>query len=110
MRLISRLPARLLIFAVLSLSAGMLLSAQATGPAPTTEIPVVPRLTFVLAVHNPNAAPPGSNIAMGDYEMVVSVDDVTADALTLSTRIEAENERQQKLDLKIERRLASADL
>jgi outer membrane protein OmpA-like peptidoglycan-associated protein len=41
---------------------------------------------------------------------VVSVDDVTADALTLSTRIEAENERQQKLDLKIERRLASADL
>ena len=46
------------------------LSAQATPKAP--EIPLVAGLTFVLAVHNPNAGPAGGGIAIGDYEMVVS--------------------------------------
>ena len=52
------------------LIAGGHLSAQ--GPAKPPDIPVTAGLTFVLAVHNPNAAPAGSRIATGDYEMVVA--------------------------------------
>ena len=70
----------------------------------------MPGLTFVLAVHNPTAAPAGSNIAVGDYEMVVGVADVMPDSMTLTTRIEAEDERKQKLDLDIERHVPLSDL
>ncbi len=84
------------------------LSAQGSPTPP--EIPTVPGLTFVLAVHNPNAAPAGSAIAVGDYEMVVGVDAVSAAQIVLKTKIEAEDERKQQLNLDIERRLAVTDI
>ena len=77
----------LILFAVLSTSASTL---RAQG-APLPEIPVVAGLTFVLAVHNPKAAPAGSNIATGDYEMVVGVAESSADRVTLKTQIDAED-------------------
>lgn len=67
-------------------------------------------LTFVLAVHNPVAAPAGSGIAAGDYEMVVGVEAVTKNDVVLKTRIEAEDESQHKLQLDIERRIPTPDL
>jgi hypothetical protein len=78
-----------------------LLSAQAGRLA--ADIPLVPGLTFVLAVHNPNTAPEGSRIAQGDYEMVVGVTGVSSDRVRLSTRIEAEDERKQELQVDVER-------
>jgi outer membrane protein OmpA-like peptidoglycan-associated protein len=90
---------------IVAASASML-RAQGTPP----QIPVVAGLTFVLAVHNPNAAPVGSNIATGDYEMVVSVGDASADHLTLKTQIDAEDERKRQLLLNLERRIPAADL
>ena len=98
----------LILLAALVASATLLLSAQGTPKAP--EIPVVAGLTFVLAVNNPNAAAAGSNIATGDYEMVVSVSDVTADQIVLTTRIDALDERKQQLNLNIERRLPTPDV
>ena len=85
-----------------------MLSAQ--GAPPAAAIPVVPGLTFVLAVHNPNAAPAGSGIAVGDYEMVVGVGEASADQILLNTRIDAEDERKQPLQLNIVRRLPAADV
>jgi hypothetical protein len=78
-----------------------LLSAQAGRLA--ADIPLVPGLTFVLAVHNPNTAPEGSRIAQGDYEMVVGVTGVSSDRVRLSTGIEAEDERKQELQVDVER-------
>ena len=89
------------------LAAGHHLFAQAAKPP---DIPLTAGLTFVLAVHNPNAAPAGSRIAQGDYEMVVGVNDVNATQLVLATRIEAEDERKQPLSLNVERRIPLQDL
>ena len=86
----------------------MSLPAQSAPKAP--EIPIVAGVTFVLAVNNPNAAPAGSNIATGDYEMVVAVRDVTAGQIVLSTRIDALDERKRPLNLDIERRLPTPDM
>jgi outer membrane protein OmpA-like peptidoglycan-associated protein len=99
---------RLLLLAACFLAAIAALSAQDAAKAP--EIPLVPGLTFVLAVHNPNAAPAGKSIAVGDYEMVVGVSDVSADQIGLATMIEAEDERKQQLLLAIQRRLPIADI
>lgn len=90
------------------LIAGGHLSAQGTAKPP--EIPVTAGLTFVLAVHNPNAAPAGSRIATGDYEMVVAVDAASDDQISLKTQIEAEDEQKQQLRVDIARRLPAADL
>ena len=84
--------------------------AAAQNAAPPPEIPIVPGLTFVLAVHNPHAAPAGSNIATGDYEMVVGVSEESADRVTLKTTIDAQDERKRPLQLDIERRLLAADI
>src|SRR6478735_168218 len=98
-----RRASRSLLLAALSLAAVAVLSAQNASTAP--EIPLVPGLTFVLAVHNPSAAPAGNSIAVGDYEMVVGVSEVAADHIVLATKIEAEDERKQQLMLDIERRI-----
>ena len=98
--------ARLALFLAVIAAAAMV--GQPAPPA--SQIPIVPGLTFVLAVHNPSAAPAGSRIAQGDYEMVVRVGDVSADHVTLETRIEAEDERKQPLLLNVERRMTAADL
>jgi hypothetical protein len=84
-------------------------STTISGRQPV-EIPLVPGLTFVLAVHNPNAAPAGSRIAVGDYEMVVGISAASADQIILNTKIEGEDERKQPLQLDIARRLAVSDL
>lgn len=76
----------------------------------TLEIPVVPGLTFVLAVHAPEAAAAGSRIALGDYEMVVALTGADDSALTLQTRIDAQDEGGKALLVNIERRVPSADL
>lgn len=94
--------------AALALASDLGLGAQTASKPP--EIPLMPGLTFVLAVHNPNAAPAGSAIAVGDYEMVVAVGSVSADQVVLKTKIEAQDERQQQLKLDIVRRLPAADL
>lgn len=101
-------PVRLTLFLALSIAAIASLSVR--GSAQALDIPVVPGLTFVLAVHNPVAAPAGSRIAQGDYEMVVGVGAVAAGSITLKTTIEAEDERKQELRLGLERRLVAADL
>ena len=98
----------LLLIAAIAAAAVLRASAQDAAKAP--EIPVVPGLTFVLAVHNSNAAPAGSGIATGDYEMVVGVSDVAADRIVLSTKIEAEDERKRQMSLDIERRLPATDI
>jgi OmpA family len=92
---------------------GILLLLGPAGRAQTQapEIPLVPGLTFVLAVHNPlPAAKPGSNIAQGDYEMVVAVAGVDGNALTLATTIDAFDEVRKPLPLKISRRISRTDL
>ena len=96
------------ILAAALIAAGTLrLSAQTTAKPP--EIPIVPGLTFVLAVHNPNAGPAGGGIAVGDYEMVVAVSEASANQIVLKTKIEALDERKRPLDLDLERRLPSSD-
>lgn len=85
-------------------------TASAQDAAPPPEIPIVPGLTFVLAVHNPHAAPAGSRIATGDYEMVVGVSEASSDRVTLKMTIDAEDERKRPLQLDIERRLPAADI
>jgi outer membrane protein OmpA-like peptidoglycan-associated protein len=97
----------LILSAALAASGTLGLSAQGAPKAP--EIPVTAGLTFVLAVHNPNAAPPGSGIAVGDYEMVVGVSEASAGQIVLKTKIEAEDERKRQLNLDIERRLPTSD-
>lgn len=84
-------------------------SPSLQGPPPP-EIPLTPGLTFVLAVNAPNAAPAGSGIAVGDYEMVVAVSAVTANHIVLSTRIDAADEQKRQMTLDIERQLPLADL
>src|SRR5690349_11786280 len=79
--------------------------------ASTLEIPVVPGLAFVLAVHAPDAAAAGSRIAKGDYEMVVAVSDATDSALTLQTRIDAAQDESGKAILvSIDRRVPATDI
>jgi len=85
-------------------------STHAQRGAPTPEIPLIPGLTFVLAVHNSNPAPSGSGIAVGDYEMVVGVESVTSEYVVLKTKIDAEDESQRQLQLDIERRVPLTDL
>jgi outer membrane protein OmpA-like peptidoglycan-associated protein len=90
------------------ISATALLSTIASGQA--GEIPIVPGMTFVLAVHNPEAAPAGSRIAQGDYEMVVGVGEATAEHIVLKTNIAADDELKKELLLKLERRVTAGDL
>jgi outer membrane protein OmpA-like peptidoglycan-associated protein len=92
------------------LATAFISASPVPGAGQTVEIPVITGLTFVLAVHNPNAAPAGSRIAQGDYEMVVGVGAVSDDQITFKTRIEAEDERKQPLQLALERRVPAADL
>ena len=92
---------------------GLLLLLGPAGRAQTQapEFPLVPGLTFVLAVHNPlPAAKPGGNIAQGDYEMVVAVAGVDGNALTLATSIDAFDEAKKPLQVKISRRVSRTDL
>jgi flagellar motor protein MotB len=98
----------LLLFAALIATGQMPLSGQATLQAP--EIPVVSGLTFVLAVHNPNAGPAGSRIAVGDYEMVVGVSEASADQIVLKTQVDALDEQKRQLNLNVERQLPASDL
>jgi outer membrane protein OmpA-like peptidoglycan-associated protein len=54
------------------------------------DLPVVPGMTFVLAVANhtaPSADAP-AGVLQGDYEMVVSIDAVSADSITLNAFID----------------------
>ena len=76
----------------------------------TLDIPVVPGVTFVLAVHAPDAAAAGSRIAVGDYEMVVALTAADDSGLTLQTRIEGQDESRKSLLVNVERRVSNADL
>ena len=82
--------------------------AQATPKAP--EIPLVAGLTFVLAVHNPNAGSCRQRIAVGDYEMVVGVSDVRGSDRPEDARSMPLDERKRQLNLDIERQLPTSDL
>jgi hypothetical protein len=93
------------LFALFAISVTPEVPVSAQSPTPSLEIPVVPGLTFVLAVHNPNAARAGSGIATGDYEMVVGVSEASAAQLVLRTKIDAADEQKRQLQLDIERRL-----
>ena len=65
------------------LAFALLLGAAFAFAAPV-EVPLVPGVTFVLAVANhtsPGAGAP-SGILQGDYEMVVSISEVSADAIS----------------------------
>jgi outer membrane protein OmpA-like peptidoglycan-associated protein len=79
------------------------------GQTKGTDVPLVPGLTFVLAVHVPKPEQPG-DIAVGDYEMVVTVTAVDDGDITLSTAIEAEDARGKPLRLTITRRVSKGDL
>jgi outer membrane protein OmpA-like peptidoglycan-associated protein len=100
----------ILLFILLAISITPQAQVSAQSPTPSPDIPVVPGLTFVLAVHNPNAAKAGSNIATGDYEMVVGLSEASAAQLVLRTKIDAADEQKRQLQLDIERRLPAADL
>ena len=97
-----------ILLAVLISPLHLSVSAQGTPAAP--QIPIVAGLTFVLAVHSPNAAPAGSAIAVGDYEMVVGVSEASAERIVLATTIDAEDEQKKQLQLSIERRLPTDDI
>ena len=73
-------------------------------------VPLSPGLTIVLAVHAPNPAAAGSRIAQGDYEMVVTVANVSPSGIDESTRIEAVDENRQPIQVTIRRRVLAADL
>jgi hypothetical protein len=94
------------VFAVLALTYGLTAPAQTRAP----EIPLVSGLTFVLAVHNPLPEKAGSNIAQGDYELVVTVGAVDATGVTFSTSIDAFDEAKKPLQLNITRRISRTDL
>ena len=93
-------------------SGGRGVTGQEAGRAQSgaIDIPVTPGVTFVVAVHAPEAAAAGSRIALGDYEMVVALTGVDSTALTLQTRIEAQDESKKALQVNIERRVSIADL
>jgi outer membrane protein OmpA-like peptidoglycan-associated protein len=80
--------------------------ARAQGRAP--EIPLVPGLTIVMAMHTPKAG--GARIAAGDYEMVITVGDVSPSAVIISTQSDAQDGLGEPLHLNIERRISRADL
>ena len=87
----------------------------AIGQAGSPVIPLIPGLTFVLAAHN--AEPAGgrssaalSNIAAGDYDLVVSVTGVSASGIDETTTIDAVDENRKPLQLSIHRRVLSTDL
>jgi outer membrane protein OmpA-like peptidoglycan-associated protein len=97
---------RITIALCFALTFGLRAPAQTQPP----EIPLVAGLTFVLAVHNPLPEKAGTNIAQGDYEMVVAVSAIDADSLTLSTSIDAFDEAKKPLQLRINRRVTRTDL
>ena len=74
------------------------------GQAVSSIVPLSPGLTIVLAVHAPKPAAPGSRIAQGDYEMVVTVANVSPNGIDESTRIEAVDENRQPIQVTIRRR------
>ena len=80
------------------------------GQAVSSIVPLSPGLTIVLAVHAPKPAAPGSRIAQGDYEMVVTVANVSPNGIDESTRIEAVDENRQPIQVTIRRRVLAADL
>ena len=77
---------------------------------PQPDIPLVPGLTFVLAVHAPQPAKAGSGIARGDYEMVVAISSVDSSGIGLATTIDATDESGKALSLRIARRVSTTDL
>ena len=95
----------------ITLCAWMMLcvSASALAQQPPPDIPLVPGLTFVHAVHAPAAAERG--IAQGDYESVVTVTNVNADGIRVSFSTEGASDKQgNPVNLKIERQIPRADL
>src|SRR6185436_8315954 len=88
-------------------------SATLLGRAdPPAAVPLVPGLTFVLAVHN--TAPAGNttvrSVAQGDYELVVAVTGVDSGGIDETTRIEGVDENKQPIQVTIRRRVLSSDL
>jgi len=76
-------------------------SATLLGRAdPPAAVPLVPGLTFVLAVHN--TAPAGNttvkSVAQGDYELVVAVTGVDSGGIDETTRIEGVDENKQPIE------------
>ena len=71
------------------LAFAMLFGAALACAAPV-DIPTAPGVTFVLAVANytPPAAEAPAGILQGDYEMVVAITDVSADAITQAASID----------------------
>ena len=82
--------------------------ATVIGQVSGSVVPLVPGLTFVLAMHVP---PTGvSDIAVGDYEMVVAITAVDSNGLELSTSVEAMDEAGKPLQLTVRRRIRTIDL
>ena len=82
------------------------------GADPPAAVPLVPGLTFVLAVHN---ATSGGNatvksVAQGDYELVVAVTGVDSGGIDETTHMEGVDENKQPMQVTIHRRVRSSDL
>jgi hypothetical protein len=95
--------------AVVALCSGATLIGRADPPA---AVPLIPGLTFVLAVHN--TAPGGNatvkSVAQGDYELVVAVTGVDAGGIDETTHIEGVDENKKPMQVTIHRRVLSSDL
>ena len=95
--------------ALVALCSSATLLGRADAPA---AVPLVPGLTFVLAVHN--TAPGGNatvkSVAQGDYELVVAVTGVDAGGIDETTRMEGVDENKKPIQVTIHRRVLSSDL
>jgi outer membrane protein OmpA-like peptidoglycan-associated protein len=95
--------------ALVALCSGATLLGRADPPA---AVPLVPGLTFVLAVHNTTPAGNATvkSVAQGDYELVVAVTGVDSGGIDETTHMEGVDENKKPLQLTIRRRVLSSDL
>jgi outer membrane protein OmpA-like peptidoglycan-associated protein len=87
-----------------------LLAVAPTRAAP--EIPVMPGVTYVIAVSNAPSAQPNAvpNVAQGDYETVVTLTSSTREALTLTAFIDGVDARGVRRQANIPRQVLTEDL
>jgi len=95
--------------AIVALCSGATLFSRADPPA---AIPLVPGLTFVLAVHNTTPAGNATvkSVAQGDYELVVAVTGVDSGGIEETTHLEGVDENKKPIQVTIRRRVLSSDL
>jgi outer membrane protein OmpA-like peptidoglycan-associated protein len=90
---------------------GALMAAATLAVERAPDIPIVPGMHIVLAVNNhTGAAAHERGILEGDYEMVVAVDDVTADSVTHTAHMDGTDAKGVHRRLAIPRMVTAGDI